>query len=101
MNPSRILHQSRSKSNMIQVLVVMETGSVRIQNVATQISHGEQSAIAVIKNGLKGWQVLTNLVSFSVYEQTNFFLCFYCRIGCVPNVYPFFKSVGISVCIVK
>jgi len=48
---------------MIQVLVVMETGSVPIQNAGTQISHGELSAIAVIKNDLKGWEVLTHLVS--------------------------------------
>ena len=59
----KILEQSSSNSNMIQVLVAMETGSVPIQNAGTQISHGELSAIAVIKNGLKGWEVLTHLVS--------------------------------------
>jgi hypothetical protein len=49
---------------MIQVLVVMETGNALIQNVGTQISRGELSAIAVIKNGLKGWEeVLNHLVS--------------------------------------
>ena len=42
----------------------METGSVPIQNAGTQISRGELSAIAVIKNGPKGWEVLTHLVSF-------------------------------------
>lgn len=54
---------SRSNSNMLQVLVVMETGSVPIQNAGTQISHGVLSAIAVIKNGLKGWEVLNHPVS--------------------------------------
>lgn len=47
---------------VVEVLVVMETGSVPIQNVATQISHGELNAIAVTKSDLKGWEVETNLV---------------------------------------
>jgi hypothetical protein len=59
---------------MMQVLVVMETGSVPIQNVATQISRGELSAIAVIKNGLRGWEVVTNLVSFKFVNRVTF-LC--------------------------
>lgn len=48
---------------------MMETGSAPIQNVATQISHGELNAIAVTKSDLKGWEVETNLVSC---EQRKF-----------------------------
>ena len=87
---------------MIQVLVVMETGSVPIQNAGTQISHGEPSAIAVIKNGLKEWEVLTHLVSYGLGMEEHFHVSSYCLIGCVPDVYQFFsKSLGISICLVK
>jgi hypothetical protein len=49
---------------------VMVTGSAPIQNVATQISRGEQNAIAVTKNDLKGWEAENNLVSFSLLRST-------------------------------
>lgn len=51
---------------------MMVTGSVLIQNVATQISHGELNAIAVIKNDLKGWEAAISLVSFKFVNREAF-----------------------------
>lgn len=45
---------------------MMEIGSVPIQNVATQTSHGELNAIVVTKSDLRELGVEINLVSFIV-----------------------------------